>query len=120
PGAELLDPLALRLGIDAPRHGDAALDRRTRGDGVDPAAQVRKVVHLDARPGVDADPRPGGDVGDRVVAGQELTLGEARVQHAIETLRLALVALDRVVDLLRGVAEEDVRLSLHRPDAAHL
>src|SRR5437879_6747800 len=79
-----------------------------------------QVVDLHPRPGVDAHPGPGGDVGDRILAGQELVVAEPRVEHPVEALGLVLVARDGVVDLLRRVAEEDVRLPLHRTDAAHL
>src|SRR5439155_368463 len=86
------------------------------------AAHVERVLAAAAAAGlgVDAHPRPGRDVGDRVRAGEELVLRKASVEHAVETPGLALIALDRVVDLLGSIAEEDVRLTLHRADAAHL
>ncbi len=42
------------------------------------------------------------------------------VEHAEQALDLTLVAVDRGLDLLREVAEEDVGLAHHRTDAAHL
>ncbi len=47
-------------------------------------------------------------------------LGQPGVEHAEQAAHLALVAVDGRLDLLREVAEEHVRLSHHRADAAHL
>ena len=103
------------------QHLDAALHCRAGGDLVEPAPQVRMVVPVDALVLPRPQPRKNSDVGDRVVRpGQVGALGEPPVHHAVQTFGLVGVALDRVVDLLRRVDAEVVRLPQHRPDAAHL
>src|SRR5258706_147518 len=44
----------------------------------------------------------------------------APLEHFVQAARLVLIAVDRVLDLLGRVAEEDVGLTLHRADARHL
>src|SRR5690606_23704827 len=73
-----------------------------------------------ARPFVGPHPRPVRDIGDRVVSGEILVLLEAPVEHLEEAPHLTLVPLDRVRDLLRRIAVEDIGLTHHRPDPAHL
>src|SRR5262245_55608432 len=124
-GARVLRELLGRLRIAADvrhrhRDADAALAGRPRRHRAQPALEVAEALDGDARPAVDAHPRPVRDVGDRVLAGQPLALPEAPVEHLEEAARLVLVAVDRRLDLLREVAVEDVGLPHHRPDAAHL
>ncbi|MBA7484260.1 hypothetical protein ES707_19784 [subsurface metagenome] len=59
-------------------------------------------------------------VGDGIVAGDELAVGEALVEHAVETVGLVHIAVDGVFDLFLRVDIEVMVLSRHRPEAAHL
>ena len=69
-------------------------------------------------------PGLGRHVGERVLATDEpvlllavLLARQVVLVDAVETLRLVLVTSDAVLNLLRSVAEEVVRLTLHRTDA---
>ena len=89
-------------------------------DGGEPAGEVGQALERDARPLVGAHPRPVGDVGDRVVAGEVLVARELAVEHLEQATRLALVAVDRVGDPLRRVLGEVMVLPGHRAEPAHL
>ena len=71
-------------------------------------------------PFVARDPGIDGDVGDRILVGEALVLGEMAVHHAVQPLRFLAVAFAAVRDLVLLRAHEVVRLAEHRPDAAHL
>src|SRR5579872_5384132 len=60
------------------------------------------------------------DIGDAIVSGQIFTIAQPSVENGIEAPRLVLVTVDDRRDLLRKIAEEDIGLTLHRADAAHL
>src|SRR6185312_2506389 len=55
------------------RHLVAALHRGTRGDGLVPALHVRILLEVDGLPLEARDPRPDGNVGDRIIVGDEFT-----------------------------------------------
>src|SRR3954468_8683297 len=110
-------PLAAALG----EHLNGFLHGRTRRHLVAPALHVRKVVDVHALALRRAQPRHGRHVGDRVlVAGEPLAALQLLVQHAVQAVGFVFVAVHRVLDLLRRVAEEVVRLAEHRADVAHL
>lgn len=96
-GGSLKQPLEPAVDV-----GELGLERHTQGDrGVDPADE--------------------GDVGDGVFAADNVFLiREVGVQHAVEPLRLAHVALYAVGDGLLGGAGKVVGLPLHGPHAAVL
>jgi hypothetical protein len=77
---------------------------------LEPALEVRQVVDLDPRPGVDPHPRPRGDVRDRVIAREVLAFRQRAVENLVEPVGLLVVALDGEGDLLRGISEEDVSI----------
>lgn len=98
-------------------HREAALDARAGQTAVQPRGDVgEQFVHLDARQHGDVGPPKNGDVGDgegaAPGAGDVVAVFQTRVEDAVETLRLADVALDAVGDLLFGKAEEVVGLAL--------
>jgi hypothetical protein len=102
-------------------HLHRALHRGPRGDAVAPALHVR--ILLDVHVLALGKPQPGHDrhVGDGVfVAGDELRLREAPLEHAVKAVGLVAIAVHRVLDLLRRVLQEVVRLPEHRPDVPHL
>ena len=92
-------------------HVEALLHRRARGDGGIPALDVRVVVQVDALPLEGIAPRPGRDVGDRVVAGDVLVVGEALVEHAVEAFGLVGVSIFGIGRLARIEVQEVVRLA---------
>src|SRR3954471_22630751 len=103
------------------QHIERTLHRRSLEKRVAPALERRELLDVDALPLGKAQPRHGGHVGDGVlVASQVFGLLESAVYHAIKTIRFVLVAVHRVLDLLRRVAEEVVRLAEHRTDVTHL
>src|SRR5258706_7579380 len=74
---------------------------------VEPAPQVREVIQilLLALPG--NDPRIGSHVGNAVaVAGDERAVFEMTVKHAVQTVRLLHVAVDRIRNPARRVEPE--------------
>src|SRR6266404_2007558 len=88
---------------------------------VEPAPQVREVAQILLLTLPGNDPGIGSHVGDAVaVAGDELAVFEITIEHAIETVCLVDVAVDRVRDFDRSVEPEMVVLSGHRPQPAHL
>src|SRR3990167_8405815 len=103
------------------QHGHTALYRRTRGDGVEPLLEPREVGPVNALVLPTAQPREDGDVGHAVlVAGDEFLVGQLLVHHAIEPPGFVGVAVDGVLDLLRRIQAEVVRLAQHRAHASHL
>src|SRR5258708_29181467 len=88
---------------------------------VEPAPQVREVIQILvlALPG--NDPRIGSHVGNAVaVAGDERAVFEMTVDHAVETVRLLHVALDRIRNFAWCVDADMVVLSGHRSQPARL
>src|SRR5882762_3716535 len=121
----------------APRlfgEGGPGVDRRVDGgrlvvgahggrsvmDGLEPALQVREILELLSLPLVWHDPRVGGDIGDRVLTGEERAVGETLVQYPVQAVRLLDVALDGVRNRLGCVAGEVMVLSGHGAQARHL
>src|SRR4030095_1373549 len=92
----------------------------SRLDALEPALEVREPVEALAVRLVRHDPWIAGHVGDRVVAGNEGTAGETLVEHAIEPVGLARVAVDGVGHFLRRVDVEMADLSRYRTEAADL
>src|SRR6185295_16933866 len=60
------------------------------------------------------------DVGDRIVARDERTIGEALVEHGVEAPGFAHVAIDRVRVFLGRIVPEMMVLPRERPEPAHL
>ena len=85
-----------------------------------PAAHVGVVVERHALPLEARHPGPDGDVGDRVVPGDERLPPEPAVEHAVEPHGLLGEALLRVGGLAGVEVREVVRLAQHRPEAPHL
>src|SRR5690606_32554338 len=83
--------------------GDALARRGPLIDRVQPALEMRQPLDRHARPLVRAHPRPVRDVRDRVIAGEILVTLEALVEHLEQAADLALIALDRVRNLLGRV-----------------
>src|SRR3954469_25612837 len=95
--------------------------RRPRGDLVSPALDVGVVVDVHALALGRPQPRHRRHVGDGVfVASEPFALRELPVEHAVEAVGLVLVPIHRVLNLLRGVAEEVMSLAEHRSHMAHL
>src|SRR5512135_611846 len=102
-------------------HLQRPLHRGARQDRVAPALPVRVLVDVHALALGKAQPGNDRHVGDGVfAAGDELRLDEPALEHAVQPVRLVPVAVHRVLDLLRRIAEEMVRLAKHRADVPHL
>ena len=69
---------------------------------------------------MNAHPRPVGDIGNRILIDEIFVILQPGVEHGIEPLRFVLIARDDGWNFLRKIAEEHVRLTLHRPGPAHL
>src|SRR5262245_6565074 len=121
--AEQILPLLVGHGGAAPvgEHLHRALHRRALEDRVAPALERRVLVDVHALALGRAQPRHDRHVGNRVlVARHVFAFAQSLVHNPVEAIRFAPVAVHRVLDLLRRVAEEVVRLAEHRPDVAHL
>ena len=81
---------------------------------------MREVVEVLLLPRVRHHPRIAGHVRDRVVAGDELAIGESLVQDAIEPSGLLHVAIHRIGDALRRVLDEVMILTGHGSEPGHL
>src|SRR5271154_4961438 len=66
------------------------------------------------------DPRIAGHVGDRILAADEFAIREPLVEHAVETVGLVHVAVDRVRNLVLRIIAEVMVLSGHWSEPAHL
>src|SRR5262245_52106111 len=102
-----------RLGVGAPRG-------RALAGGFGPAPELRDIA--DTLPLGLAGNHPGitHHVGDRILASDEFAIGQALVEHAIETVGLVYIAIDGVLQLLHRVVAEVMVLPRHRPEVAHL
>src|SRR3977135_291551 len=78
---------------DVLRHLVALLNRWPLGDGRVPALHVGILIEIDGLPFEARHPRPGGDIGDRIIVGDEFAVGEPLVEYAIEPLRLFEITL---------------------------
>jgi hypothetical protein len=71
---------------------------------LDPGRDVLEVLLVHAGPAADVDPGHGLDVGQRVVgADQPVAALQASLKDAEQAARLVLVAVDAVLNFLRGV-----------------
>src|SRR5712692_9066812 len=100
---------------------ERALHCRPRRDALAPALESRELLDIDALALRRAHPGHGRPVGYAVlVAAKPLAFLQPLVDHAVEALRLVAIAVHGVLDLLRRVLQEMVRLAEHRADVAHL
>src|SRR5438132_4021141 len=112
---------AWRLPPAIRQHFHRLLHRRPLGDAVAPALHLRVIIDVHALAFRRPQPRHGRHVGDRVlVAGEPFARFQLLFQNPVEAVGLVLVAVHGVLDLLRRIAEEVMRLPEHRPDVAHL
>src|SRR5688500_5795184 len=103
------------------QHLERALHRGALEERIAPLLQRRKLVDVYALALGKAQPRHGGHIGDGVlVARQIFALTQSSIDHSVESIRLVPVPVHGVLDLLRRVAEEVVRLPEYRADVAHL
>src|SRR5580765_1855999 len=99
------------------QHVERPLHGRTLEKRVAPLPQRRELLDVHALALRKAQPRHGRHVGDGVLVAREVfRFPQPPVDHAVQPVRLVLVAVHRVFDLLRRVAEEVVRLAEHRAD----
>src|SRR3954469_25419294 len=96
------------------RHLVAPLHGRTVGNRHVPALDLGVFFEIDGLPFVTRDPGPDGDVGNRIVAGDELAALQSAVEHAVEAMRLLEEALFRLRRLALVVFHEMVDLAEHR------
>src|SRR2546425_2028385 len=112
---------ARRLPPAIRQHLHRLLHRRALGDAIAPALHLRILVDVHALALRRAQPGHRRHVGDRVfVAGEPFARFQLLFQDPVEPVGLVLVPVHRVLDLLRRVAEEVMRLAEHRSDVAHL
>src|SRR5262249_46610655 len=98
----------------------AALDRRTRQHAREPTSHVRELAQVVAVPLGAARPADAGRVGDRVSAGEEFTIGEPPVHHAVDAIHLVAEAVDGIGQLLGRIVAEVVGLSRLGTEIGHL
>src|ERR1700730_770439 len=97
---------AVRVGLAS---GIRPLRPGTLAHHVEPAPQVREVVQILLLTLPRNDPGIGSHVSDAVtVAGDERAVFEMSIEHAVETVCLLDVAVDRVRDFARRVESEMV------------
>src|SRR3954468_13923670 len=103
------------------QHLERLLHRRACGDPVAPLPQVRIIVDVHALALREAQPRHDRHVGDAVFAPRDpLSFFQSFFYNPIEAVGFVAVAVHGVLDLLRRVLQEVVRLPQHRPDVPHL
>src|SRR5581483_3971566 len=100
---------------------DAAVDRRPRHHGLEPALEMREIVEVLTEALVDSHPADAGHVGDGVAARQKFAVGQPGVHHAKNAVDLVGEALDGVVLLLgRRIVAEVARLPGLGAEVCHL
>src|SRR5260221_6817892 len=97
-----------------------ALHRRPYPDGLEPAPQMREIIQVLAMRLMRHDPGIAGDIGDRVIAGNGPTIGEALVEDAIEPVGFVLITRNRIRHLLRRIDIEMPVLPGHGSETRHL
>src|ERR1700741_599241 len=101
--------------------GIGTLRPGTLAHRIEPAPQVGEVVQILLLTLPGNDPGIGSHVSNAViVAGHERAAFEMTIEHAVETVCLLDITVDRVRDFVRRVEPEMVVLSGHRPQPAHL
>jgi hypothetical protein len=86
---------------------------------LDPGRDVLEVLLVHAGPAADVDPGHGLDVGQRVVGTDEPVAAlQASLEDAVQATSLVLVAVDAVLNFLRGVLEEKGKSAAGRPPQA--
>lgn len=129
-GSLLVALLSLRIFLDLLQVGcickatllgdsETALCAGAGHASVQPSHDVgEQLVNVDARQNGDIGPSKQRYVGDGILStartSDVVTVSEARVEDAVETLRLAYVSLDTIGNLFLGEAKEVVRLTLPR------
>src|SRR6516165_4287586 len=78
------------------RHSVALLHGRSLRDCHVPALDRRILVEVDGLPFETRHPRPDGDVGNGIVARDELPIREPAIENAVKPMRFLQVALLRV------------------------
>jgi len=98
--------------------GESVRERRRQQTQDSPLLHFREGLRWQTRPFRPVDPGKATEIRDRVLSSHEpqsLTRGLLRLQTVIEdlvqTFALGLIAIDRIVNLLRGVAVKVVRCS---------
>src|ERR1700737_1960611 len=92
---------------------------RTRLDGLEPSLEMRKIFQPLPLRLVGNYPWIARHVGDGIGAGDELPVGQPRIQHAIETIALLDVTIDGIGNFFGCVSREMMVLSGHRAEPAH-
>src|SRR5208282_3431392 len=95
-----------RLRVDFFCLGIGAHDCRPRLDALKPSLQVWEVLQFLSLAFVGNNPRVSRHVGDGVVAGDELAIGKALIEDAVEAVRLIDVSVDRIGDLCWRILAE--------------
>src|SRR5262245_58696054 len=98
----------------------AALHRRARQHGLEPAPDVWKAAQVMAVALGAARPADAGDVGDRVTAGNELPVREPPIHHAVDPVHFIAEARDGVGQLLERIVAEVVGLPGLGTEIGHL
>src|SRR6266436_5218403 len=106
--------------IDLFGHRVGAHRGRPLADGLEPALEMRKVVDVLALVLVPHHPGIARHIRDRIIAGDELAILQAFVEHAVEPVGLVHIAVDGVFDFFLGVITEVMVLPRHRTEPAHL
>lgn len=93
-------------------------------NNLQPLLHLRERIQLNTSPLGPIHPRETRQVSYTILAPDQpqplpfgLLFRKPRIQNAIQSLRLGLIATDGIIDFLGGIAEEVVRLALHGPDA---
>src|SRR5258705_2827975 len=100
---------------------DAAIDRGARPQRLEPALEARKIVQVLALTLIAAHPADACHVGDRILAGDGLTVLEARVHDAVNAVHLIGETIDGILLIFRrGIVTEVHRLPRLGPQIGHL
>src|SRR5699024_10022869 len=83
-------------------HLDAALHGLARADRVEPALEVRELGQVLTLALVRLDPRPAGNVRDRVLAPKVFGLAQTTIHDPVDPPDLVGITLDRIVDRFGG------------------
>ena len=102
------------------RHREATLHPGPRQHGIEPAFEMRELVPILSEAHILLGPTDASHVGDRIIPGKILAMGQTFVLDPEQSVHLIGIAVDAASHLFGCIVAEVISLSCHRAEPAHL